>query len=772
VATRTFLTTQQLETAAQKLQVSVVAPTGHEVFLENSHSILDFSHWLAQCIEERLMAIPEWQAASPIAIGSWGRGELCPGSDLDVIFCGETQAIKKVVEIVEALGLKFRYRVPQDLNDWTQNVEVLEANALFYGKAFTELGAEKLKEQQFKILKKRKTFRNELLKAILKERKLRFKRYDSIANFLEPNLKFGSGGLRDLHQGLILSNWFPEKFSDFEPSFEIMKAYKLFFLMVRQKLHLINQHDILTASDQHDISKWLGYLKNRDFMSEIQKGLSIVSFYSDWISERCKLPQKNINKLLKLDWQSDLDFFNALSKDPTLQVQAVIRDNISRKSKREKAPLKDKKAFLLNTMDIKQKDDFTVAVFRSNLVSYLLPSYKQVIGLVQHDQYHRYSVDAHLLQAVREVKRIYEHPKLLGRLKTYCDLLKYSDWNILRWTAFYHDMGKGAGEAHEVAGSKILRKELKKLEFNPSLIEEVTWLVENHLILSTAAFRKNPQSPQTWEYLFSNGVRGERLYRLAVFTAIDIIATNPEAWNTWKENLLCDLVDTLTNPKQEKYFELTQKIKAHKISISQDFINQLDSEVIQNIPDAILLKDFKEITGKEELNPLVVRDRMNRVWVRFHRKEDQKGLVLDYTQRLTHVGCNIRQAFIMTDKEVGVYDWFCVKTGKTVGILKKQLLHNISSSNKFSSSFSSIQLISRENTEWVFSFRAKDKKGLLLSAIKALYESELEIIWAKVHTWGRQIEDIFGVSPKNNENPEQILKVLKEKLEEKELEIL
>jgi [protein-PII] uridylyltransferase len=77
-----------------------------------------------------------------------------------------------------------------------------------------------------------------------------------------------------------------------------------------------------------------------------------------------------------------------------------------------------------------------------------------------------------------------------------------------------------------------------------------------------------------------------------------------------------------------------------------------------------------------------------------------------------------------------------------------------------------------DDHEWVFSFRARDQKGLLLSAIQTLHEEEMEIIWAKVHTWGRQIDDVFGLIPKPGLTAQEQLTRLKSMLERRELEIL
>ena len=270
------------------------------------NSALEFSKWLSLVVEKSLTKIPHWKEASPIAVGSWGRGELCPASDLDVIFCGQNRAILKVVREVENLGLKFRYRQPQDMEDWTKNVEVMEANALFSAKAFTEQGFEKLEIQKSKILKRKKSFRSRLLKAMEVERRSRLKRYDSIANFLEPNIKFGVGGLRDIHQTLILFHWFPERFKDEAYALKILRDHKAFFLLIRQRLHLTNSFDILTASDQEDIADWLNDRGDDHFPKKLQKALSQVNFYSNWANERCGFGQRQwkefkVKKNKKLD---------------------------------------------------------------------------------------------------------------------------------------------------------------------------------------------------------------------------------------------------------------------------------------------------------------------------------------------------------------------------------------------------------------------------------------------------------------------------------------
>lgn len=751
------------------------------------NAALGFSRWLCLIIEKRLGEIPHWKESAPVALGSWGRGELCPASDLDVIFCGRSQAILKVVRQVEKLGLKLRYRQPQDMEDWTKNVDVMEANALFSAKALTEQGFERLELQKNKILKRKKSFRSRLLKAMEAERKARLKRYDSIANFQEPNIKFGVGGLRDIHQTLILFDWFPERFEDETYALKVLKNHKNFFLLIRQRLHLVNSFDVLTAGDQQDMANWFGETSVGDFTKKLQKALSQVNFYSDWSGERCGFTQKKWRELQPRKLRSWSGVFRLLSENPSLQNQAFIQKVLDKSCGFQKEKISKKKIgrFLKKVLDIRQKESLTSGVFQSGVIPYLVPDFKKVMGLVQHDQYHRFTVDAHLLRTIHGTRSMYKNPGGMGSLEFLAKKLKLSDWNILRWSALYHDLAKGQGGDHHEKGGELVRRDFLSFGFSRTFIDEVSWLVRNHLVLSHGAFRKNPHSVETWKELFSKGVMGGRLYRLAFFTVIDVQATNPEAWGVWKEKLLRQLVEHLINPDRQQFFSFIQKLDTKNSKIPEKFLYRLEPLVSGGLPHSLLLKDIGRISrkffvkgpelpvkkkcGKEkpgrlkkkEIDIVLVRDRSKYVWVRFHSERDNQELLYSFTGRLTGIGCNIRQAFIHTHREIGAYDWFQLKTKKRLPILRRQLLESTITPRRYPVCFAKIELITANRKEWVFGFLAEDQKGLLLTAIRALYKSGLKIIWARVHTWGNQIDDIFGVLPKDNESPEQVLRNLK-----------
>ena len=171
--------------------------------------------------------------------------------------------------------------------------------------------------------------------------------------------------------------------------------------------------------------------------------------------------------------------------------------------------------------------------------------------------------------------------------------------------------------------------------------------------------------------------------------------------------------------------------------------------LLENVSTHVLLKDSELLAKtKESLEPLVVGSESEK-WVRFHEKEDRPGLFVDFVQRIFATGASIRQASIRTNPEFGVYDWFLIKTNKSSVQLKKLLKHPSSLEQvkglQKKVRFAEIELVESSIEESILSFRGKDQKGALVVAAQTLFDLGLEIRWAAVHTWGRSLEDVFGV---------------------------
>lgn len=766
MAQKSFLSSKQREQAQEVLTPPLMTPDGdvRQVFFFSAEN---FSSWLGARLEEIFKSSPEWQECHPIILGSWARGELSPKSDIDVLFCGDENKVKKFVDQVQEQGLKLRYRMPYNPEDWTENVEAFDILALLKARAWTPEGARKLYEQQKKIWAKKKYYRRILLKAVQEERKNRAKRFDSITNYLEPNIKFGPGGLRDLEQGLQIYELFAEKFTHPGHALNVLNYYRNYLLNIRQKLHLEGHGDILSSAVQFDLGKWLGFKSHKDFMRDLQRGLSRVHFYSDWIVDVAEASEKELKKIEHLEFKKLEDLTSALHKNSSVLMQKKVRENLDLllPDQKSKKTARRRGAVLEEVLQVPAPDAFLVSVFRSRLVDKLVPEIRRLVGYVQHDQYHRFTADSHIMQACREVKRIYKKPAELGPLKFLHNKLTTEDWRILSWSCLYHDLAKGleSGDHHSDLGTQIVERDFRTYGFSKAFTEEVKWMVKNHLELSQAAFRKNPKDPKVWQELKQKNVEGAKLYRLALFTAIDIRATNPEAWNEWKAKLLKELTLSLESKKAQNYFDFQTLQKRKKLQIPAEIIEELGPHLLESLAMKDLVDDLKKAELSENsLKPWVYKTRKGEIWIRFHEKRDRKGLLSDYVGQLYSLGLGIRHAAIHTISKVGVYDWFQISTTKNIQQLTK-ILENAQVQSKPvpNVKFDGIQLISADEKEWVISFKGPDQTGLLASAAKSLSDLGASIKSARVHTWGRQVDDIFFVKALGE--PQDLLSALRQR---------
>lgn len=770
MANNSFLSPELLEQARGILNPPLTTPDG-DVRQNFYFSNDNLSSWMSDRIEEIFERCPEWKKSQPILLGSWARGEICPRSDIDLIFCGEEKDVRKVVDHLQEQGLKIRYRMPKDFSDWTINVDPFDVLALLKAKPLTPEGAKLLFAQQKKIWGQKKKLRQVLLKAVIKERETRAVRYDSITNYLEPNIKYGPGGLRDLEQGLQIYELFAEKFINPGHALNILKYYRNYLLSLRQKLHLDGMGDILVGTAQFELAQWMGFKTHKEFMRSLQSGLSRVHFYTDWIVEVAAGSEAELKKIDSVVLKKPLDLASALHKNSTVLMQKLVREQLDNvfPFDQEKRQGKVRGQILKKALDIKASDEFIVSVFRSRLIDKLTPEVHRLFGYVQHDQYHRFTADSHIMQACREVKRLYKKPAMLGPLKFLHGKLKSYDWEVLSWSALYHDLAKGLeSDNHADQGVEFVKRDFKNFGLSAKLTQDVSWMVKNHLELSQSAFRKNPKDPKVWEELKKLNVEGANLWRLALFTVVDIRATNPEAWNDWKAKLLKELVESLASEKAQHFFDFKKLSQQKKLAVDTALVQELGAELLSSVPMATLVEDLKKASGakskSQSLKPFLVQTKKQGLWIRFHEAVDRAGLLSHYVTQLYSLGIGIRHASIHTLPEVGVYDWFQIDSKKSLAQLSKIFESaNFQEKPLPSVRFDRIQVISQDDREWMISFKGKDQAGLLASAAAALGELGLSIQSAKVHTWGRQIDDIFVIAAQGN--LESVLTTLRKKFQ-------
>jgi [protein-PII] uridylyltransferase len=203
-----------------------------------------------------------------------------------------------------------------------------------------------------------------------------------------------------------------------------------------------------------------------------------------------------------------------------------------------------------------------------------------------------------------------------------------------------------------------------------------------------------------------------------------------------------------------------------KKNIDAALLQRLDPGILMSLKPQDLVKDLTTVLAKKDVPPVLCISRAKQgTWIRFHHHKDEAGLFLQYVTRLWQSGVIIHHAYIHTDPDLGVYDWFEVKSDKPLSLLRRTLVQEVAIREpKNWATLSEVALVSETKNEWVFSFRGSDKKGVLISAARTLHDLGLEIRWAKIHTWGRQVDDVFGISPNQGRAVSEWLQELKKRL--------
>ncbi len=730
---KTFLSDSDFERASSLLKAPILRPTGKV----DQDWIFDggyFSLWLSQKLEERLQALPGFAKAQPIALGSWARGELALRSDIDVLFVGDEARVRSAVAEAQEQGLKIRARVPEDAEDWGLGVEEFDQAGLLTARPLTGFAAEALLVQQRRLLADA-SWKRRVLGRILQERTDRSQRFDDMTQLLEPQIKYGPGGLRDIEQALTVLRLQRLDRLELGHPLAVLNYVKCFLLQIRHKLHLEGFQDTLVAQSQFQLFEWLGFADQKQFMREVHAHLARSLFYSDWLLEAAQQAKKGSG-------QKALDFFLTtaslrdhkalhylLKQDQSLSAQKRVRETLPLLSER-RIPSKAKFRYLSEIVDRKGAIPFLAACFRSRWIDALVPEIRPLVGYVQFDQYHRYTADAHLYQILKLTKQLHRSPKVLLRVSKLVKKLTPGEWQVLEWSVLFHDLGKGQGHDHEERSKKIAKSYLRSGRLRPKMVDDILWVVEHHLLFTQVAFRKDVNDPKTLTDLLELGVDESRARLLTVFSALDILATNPEAYNDWKSELLHSLWQRL-----DRHFHPQPLPKGHKLKFDPLLEEMLGGSFLRSdIKAAHLQAGFR----------VHQRTQKGGLWIRYATTEDQRGVLADLLCRFWKAGLGVEHAFVAT-YEGFVYDWFKVQGKLSVESVEKRLQWELKEFELPEARFDTVEILSPNARTLTLSFAGKDQKGLLYLASRILSEKSADIVSVVAHTWGRRVEDLFVV---------------------------
>ena len=537
-----------------------------------------------------------------VATGGYGRGLLAPGSDIDLLFLlpykqtpwGESVA-EYMLYLLWDLGFKVGHAtrtVDQCLKlgyaDITIRTALLDSRLILGdGQLFAEF------ENRFRAEVITGTAR-QFIDAKMAERDERMRRAWESRYKVEPNIKDGKGGLRDLHTLQWLSKYiFGQEVGSaaveagiFTPEeVQTFRRCEDFLWRVRCFLHFLTgrAEEILSFEFQPAMAQSLGYT-NRGGLRAVERFMKhyflVAKDVGDLTTILCgALEMQQLKSaptykrlLNPLNWKTrreirqrtefrvDNDRLNVadpdvFTRDPVNLIRffaqaasmgiylhpsaiRVLRGSLKLIDDSLRADPEANHIFL-SLLAAKSYPEASLRhMNEAGVLGRFLPEFGRIVAMMQFNMYHHYTVDEHLLRTLGNVTAI-ERGSLASELPLSTAVFSsIKNRRALLVAAFLHDIGKGRKEAHSTVGARIARKVCPRLGLTAAETELVAWLIQEHLTMSNFAHSRDVSDPDTIR-AFANIVQSpERLKLLLVLTCADIMAVGPGVWNGWKGQLL------------------------------------------------------------------------------------------------------------------------------------------------------------------------------------------------------------------------------------------
>lgn len=686
--------------------------------------------WLTELSKD-----PRFMKGDPVLLGSWAKGQLLPKSDLDFGFFSDTEDTRALLRELQKLPFQVRGRIldEKEIAKWP----VPERLSFLEAKPLTEEATRRSADIKNKILKNSALEKKRMVKELLKDRQMRHAGGPLFENVLEPQMKLGKGGLRDLQQCDHIFNLFEGLLSDKHPQ-EILLYYRWFFLSIRLRLHQMGAKDFVQAALQPDLADFFGFKDFRDFMRELQKALSRVTFYSEFIFVWSLSSNKTREATLALRFNSAESLLKSLESDPSILTQYQVRRQMD--SLVTESWKKNNQEFIESTLlkyfGRATSDESLIALVQSRLMAKLDDRFRDLVGYNQHDQYHAFTADIHILNLLLGFKRMLKKPARLGVFTKYVKDLSARDEAILALTCYYHDLAKGQGGDHEALGEKWVLDDATKRGRAESLTTEIAWLVRYHLEFSKASFKEDPRAESTWKRLLALDLNPARIKRLALFTVLDIEATNPKAWTPWKEKLLFALTQELLEPQRVKTLKQLQELE------ERAEVSGLEVKFAESVGLPRLKRDLLRIKAGKAGEGYLIEKVRGGYWIRYFEAVDRPGILVSALKALFAVGASVQEAWVFTLPGIGVYDWFFVESSLKADVFEKRLsLVNPEKLGVPDLKWKDVQFENIDGDRLRLILRGKDQRGILLSTVEKIFKSGGEVLSARIQTWGEQAED-------------------------------
>ncbi len=785
-------------------------------------------------------------AVALLAVGGYGRGELLPCSDIDVMLLlpqGEqpscTAALERFLMFLWDIGLEVGHSV-RTIDDCQREAlaDVSVATTLIEARLLA--GPEPLfAAMRRAIAADRLWSSRDFFDAKVREQAERHHRYHDTAYNLEPNVKQSPGGLRDIQTiGWVAKRHFGADTLQELAAQGFLTARELAQLEVAQSylwkvrfaLHLVTRRreDRLLFDHQIRLARMFGYedatytLAVEQFMQRYYRTAMFVSWLNELLLQHFReaiLADQDAPPVPLSQWFQERDEYlevrsrDAFVRNPSalLELFVVLQQNPRLKGVRadtirlvtEHLWLIDEE-FRQNPRNhrlflevLRAPAGVTHELRRMNLYGVLgryIPAFGRIVGRMQYDLFHAYTVDAHTLFVVSNLRRFalerYDHefPKLARIFRA----LPKPELAYL--AAIFHDIAKGRGGDHSELGA--VDAEAFCLEQGLSRYDArlVAWLVRNHLSLSVTAQKKDIADPQVVN-AFAREVGDEtHLDYLYTLTVADVRGTNPKLWNAWKASLFDEFYERvkqalrhgLENPIDREQLVADTQAGARELLAAARVPPDVIDAVWSALPEAYFLQHSPEEVAwhARQLARRDPGDATPLVAVADHPSRAGTTLVLVYTRGRRHsfarataaldqMGMNIVDARITPTSGSGSLDSYVVLEDTGDPIAEPERMADIEAQLHASLALreDTAPAVTRRaprqvrmfttptqvsfaddaaNRRTIMQVVAGDRPGLLSEIGKLLWEAGVELRGARIMTVGERAEDVFYVTDERN----------------------
>ncbi|WP_211324694.1 bifunctional uridylyltransferase/uridylyl-removing protein GlnD [Orbus hercynius] len=777
-----------------------------------------------------------------IAVGGYGRGELHPLSDIDILILSDKplaaiieNQVSTLVRLLWDLHLDIGQSVrslatclQEAKSDITTMTNLLESRLIIGSQAL-------LTELQKHIFADNIWPSQAFYRAKVAEQQQRHRQYHSTSYNLEPDIKNSPGGLRDIQiiQWIALRHFggiSVKEIAQFNyltaEEIEEIKNCRRFLWKMRFALH-----SVITRSDnrllfdrQLSIAHLLGYQGERNApvekmmrdyyrvvhnITELNQMLlqlfeeSILTInpqnrpydINEHFQVRDKLIDVKDKRLFNDDPTMILQLFHTMLLNP--QIIGIYSDTIRqlRSARRKLNGLlceypQARECFL---SIIQHKDAIQKALLpmhRFGILSIYIPGWKRIVGMMQFDLFHAYTVDEHTIRLLLEIADLStevgkkKHPnssRVYGKL---------SKPDLLIITALYHDIAKGKPGDHSELGAELVESFCQLHHIDKNDTDLICWLVRYHLLMSVTAQSRDLQDPAVIREFAGHVKSKKRLQYLLCLTVADVCATNETLWNSWKQSLMRELYFQTKRSFDLGIHQIPEQrsiAREHKKEALQQLITQgyLEKRVLQFWQDYRfdyflryladqLVWHAKHLLEHDLSQPLVLINAAP-----FHGgteiciySPDRPYLFATVSNELSKRNLNIHDALIITNKKEFALDTFIVlePSGRLIaedrhhdikqGLAKalKQSHYQRAKIKQPSSKIRHFSVPTQVNFLSTLSDRktymeliALDRPGLLACVGEVFANQDLSLRSAKIATIGEHVEDLFVLTNKNNQ---------------------